>query len=42
MGKWGGNVSVDSDPAERRTSFSFTVPLASAAVAENVVRLRAG
>lgn len=42
VGKWGGQVNVSSDPENRVTIFSFTVPVApKKGVAKNVVRLRA-
>ena len=43
VGKWGGQVSVFSDPASRVTTFSFTVPLATKNEdQEKVVLFRAG
>lgn len=43
VSKWGGHVSVVSDPSARETTFSFTVPLAKNATdQEKVVKLRAG
>ncbi len=42
VGKWGGQVNVSSDPANRVTTFSFTVPVAqNKSVAKNIIRLRA-
>lgn len=41
--KWGGQVSVTSDPENRATTFAFTVPLAGQSQSEeNVVKLRTG
>lgn len=42
VGKWGGHVSVSSEPTSRVTAFSFTVPLACNGIAgKNVPRLHA-
>lgn len=42
VAKWGGAVSLSSDPIARETVFSFTVPLAETRVSDGkVVRMRA-
>ena len=43
VGKWGGQVTVTSDPDKRKTAFSFTVPLNKSVKShEKIVRLRTG